>query len=64
MNDKFEILDYLLEKNGGLHKINFLNPPYENVLKYFFNLQNLKSIYEVGNSVVKSFPTPNNLKLV
>ncbi|CAD8076138.1 unnamed protein product [Paramecium sonneborni] len=63
------IIEYLLEKNGNFHKINYLNPPYENVLLYLLNCQqnaniDLKPICEFGNSVVKGFDTPECLKSV
>ncbi|CAD8064601.1 unnamed protein product [Paramecium sonneborni] len=61
------IITFLLEKNGNFHKINYLNPPYENVLLYLLNVNKqhqLASIYEQGNSVVKGFSTPECLNQV
>ncbi|CAK68870.1 unnamed protein product (macronuclear) [Paramecium tetraurelia] len=60
------VIEFLLEKNGDLHKVNYMYPPYENVLLFLLSQQSpiqLHSIYEMGNSVVKGFNTPESLKI-
>lgn len=37
-DEKFEILDYLLEKNGNLHKFSLMNPPYETTLQFLLGV--------------------------
>ncbi|CAD8146179.1 unnamed protein product [Paramecium octaurelia] len=60
------VIEFLLEKSGNFHRVNFMYPPYENVLMFLLSQNNpikLQPIYEMGNSVVKSFKTPESLNI-